>query len=272
VNITVPDDTPPSLQCPPSFVIEVLNEIESYEVDFRKLRGQVNASDSIGDVAITFIPERATIRMGNYENVTVVASDKAGNIARCFFQVAVEPSPCVEWQLKPPSNGDISCQADEPVQGLKCQAVCNDGFRFTDGDKTKIFSCAQASPWIPSSVVPDCVSEDTTLSTYDVAATISYRANGAISTACQNRYISTVEQYTAAVGSVLTERCTAGSGNVDIQVSFKPTTGQVTGENSVDLTYVMMITPALAQPRVYDICGQTHDLIFDLSLQVTQQT
>ncbi len=32
-----------------------------------------------------------------------------------------------------------------------------------------------------------------------------------------------------------------------------------------------MVTPALPQPRVYDLCGQTHDLIFDLSIRRTNE-
>ncbi len=30
------------------------------------------------------------------------------------------------------------------------------------------------------------------------------------------------------------------------------------------------VTPSLPQPRVYDLCGQTHDLIFDLSIAPTK--
>ena len=41
VEIKVPDDTPPSLQCPKSFVIELAEEDDSYDVDFRRLRNQV---------------------------------------------------------------------------------------------------------------------------------------------------------------------------------------------------------------------------------------
>ena len=89
VNITVPDDTPPALKCPQSFVIELVDKDDSYEIDFRKLRGQVNATDpNGGEVTVTFVPERATIRTGSFENVTVVAADKAGNLARCYFQVS----------------------------------------------------------------------------------------------------------------------------------------------------------------------------------------
>lgn len=31
--------------------------------------------------------------------------------------------------------------------------------RFTDGEPVKTFSCEYKSPWTPTSVVPDCVSE-----------------------------------------------------------------------------------------------------------------
>ncbi len=55
------------------------------------------------------------------------------------------------------------------------------------------------------------------------------------------------------------------------QVVFKPTSARRTGDTSVDVTYTLMVTPALPQPRVYDHCGQTHDLIFDLSIPATNE-
>ncbi len=55
------------------------------------------------------------------------------------------------------------------------------------------------------------------------------------------------------------------------QVVFKPTSAVRTGESSVDIKYTLMVTPALPQPRVYDHCGQTHDLIFDLSIPATNE-
>ncbi len=223
--MTVPDDSPPSLQCPQSFVIELVDQEDSYDIDFRKLRGQVNATDGDGsfpsDVAVTFIPERATIRTGAFENVTVVASDKAGNLARCFFQVAIRPTHCVDWELEAPANGDISCERGSSVSGggLQCEATCRAGFRFTDGERSKSFSCSESSPWTPARVVPDCVSEDTTLSTYDVEATISYRASGApVPDYCPDVYAQTVQRFQAAIGQTLSDKCTDGAGNVDIQV------------------------------------------------------
>ena len=85
----MPDDTPPSLSCPPSFVIELVDEKSEYPVNFRNLRGQVNASDPSGDVSVTFVPERALIKTGDYQNVTVIARDKHENTATCHFQVVL---------------------------------------------------------------------------------------------------------------------------------------------------------------------------------------
>ena len=77
------------MSCPQSYVIELVDKQDSYVVNFNETRKRVNASDSSGEVKISFIPERATIPIGGFENVTVVASDKYGNQATCHFQVSI---------------------------------------------------------------------------------------------------------------------------------------------------------------------------------------
>ena len=81
------DDTPPLLSCPHSYVIELVDKQDSYAVNFNDTRRRVNASDSSGEVKIQFVPERATIPIGGFENVTVIATDRSGNQATCHFQV-----------------------------------------------------------------------------------------------------------------------------------------------------------------------------------------
>ena len=73
------------------------------------------------------------------------------------------------------------------------------------------------------------------------------------------------------IKQVLTERCSAGSGGVDIAVDFKATQAKKTSDNLIEMTFTMMISPNQPQPRVYDLCGQTHDLIFDLSITDTNE-
>lgn len=145
------------MSCPQSYVIELVDRQDSYSINFNETRRRLNASDASGEVHIIFIPDKATISIGAFENVTVVATDKFGNKASCYFQVAVQATPCVDWELKPPNNGALNCLPGD--KGLQCIATCNPGYRFTDGEPIKTFSCDNAVPWKPTSVVPDCVSE-----------------------------------------------------------------------------------------------------------------
>lgn len=127
VNITVPESTPPALHCPQSYVIELVDEQEMYEINFNDTRKLINATDESGDVSIRIIPEVAMIPMKGYRNVTVVASDRFGNEAFCHFQVSVQPTACVPWSLLKPANGDVACVQNERGNGYKCAARCDSG-------------------------------------------------------------------------------------------------------------------------------------------------
>ena len=119
-------------------------------------------------------------------------------------------------------------------------------------------------------MVPDCVTVDTRESTYDVVATMTYKSQSAeIPTSCVESYKETVANSFPDLSQVLTGRCSAGG--VSIDVNFKPTmVGEVIG-NSIELLYTMMVAPSVTQPRIFDLCGQTHDLIFDLSISQTNE-
>ena len=270
VNLTVPDDTPPELTCPQSFVIELVDEKAEYPVNFRNLRPQVNTSDPSGEVTVTFSPERAVIKTGDYENVTVYARDKNDNVATCHFQVSIQPTKCVAWELQKPRNGELACLPRET--GFECIATCGEGYRFTDGQQQLTYTCDSRQPsatsWEPSRVVPDCVSENTRESTYDVVATMTYRAQSAeIPESCVQDYISVVETNLEQISQELGKRCSAGG--VEIKVNFKPTQSGSSRGNSLAMIYTFMVDPTISQPRIFDLCGQTHALIFDLSLTST---
>lgn len=56
-------------------------------MNFNETRRRINVSDASGEVMLTFNPDRASIVIGDFENVTVTATDKFGNKATCYFQV-----------------------------------------------------------------------------------------------------------------------------------------------------------------------------------------
>jgi len=263
INITVPDTTPPQLTCPQSYVVELVDKQASYQVYFNETRRRINATDAAGPVKVAFIPESAIIPVGGFENVTVVASDKHGNQAQCNFQVSVQPTPCVDWELNPPANGNLNCVPGS--DGLQCLATCKQGFRFTDNEPMKAFSCKDsARRWTPSRVVPDCVSEDTEMARYQVDSIIRYRANGAVPTSCLPQYVEFLKTSQPHLNNILSQRCSAV--NVNMNVSFVDTNPQLLQENVVQITYTLEVTPTVKQTQLYDLCGSTLNLIFDLSV------
>ncbi|CAG9863735.1 unnamed protein product [Phyllotreta striolata] len=262
INITVPDNTPPQLSCPQSYVIELVDKQDSYVINFNETRRRLNVSDASGEVHVTFNPDKATISIGDFKNVTVVATDKYGNKASCYFQVSVQATPCVDWELKPPVNGALNCLPGD--KGLQCIGTCNPGYRFTDGDPVKTFACDTNGPWKPSSVIPDCVSENTQQADYHFTASINYRANGAVATSCLNQYTELLAQYYNNLNMVLSERCSAV--NVKMNVTFINALATLVEENVVKVDYILDIMPVVRQPQLYDLCGSTLNLMFDLSV------
>nr|XP_022919679.1 sushi, von Willebrand factor type A, EGF and pentraxin domain-containing protein 1 isoform X1 [Onthophagus taurus] len=262
INITVPDNTPPKLSCPQSYVIELVDRQDSYVVNFNETRRRINATDASGEVFVTFTPDRASIQIGGYENVTVTAADKYGNKAHCHFQVSVQATRCVDWELEAPVNGAKTCSATD--RGLQCVASCNPGYRFTDGEPVKTFSCDPKTTWKPTSVVPDCVSEDTQQAAYHVVPTIKYRANGAVPQSCMKQYMDLLGQYYQDMNKILTQRCSAV--NVNMNVSIIKGVPTLVEENVVKIDYILAVIPAVRQPQLYELCGSTLNLIFDLSV------
>ena len=130
-------------------------------------------------------------------------------------------------------------------------ATCGQGYRFTDGSEQLYYSCQSgpnATPWSPSRVVPDCVTVDTRESTYDVVATMTYKAQSAeIPSSCIDSYKETVANSFPDLSEVLTGRCSAGG--VSIDVNFKPTmVGEVKG-NTIQLCRVIQGNRRQQLPR-----------------------
>ncbi|RWS09468.1 uncharacterized protein B4U79_12754 [Dinothrombium tinctorium] len=267
VNITVPDETPPVLSCPMSYVVELMEQQSDYEVNFNDSLKHVKAFDHSGEVKITIVPDSAVIPVGGYRNVSVIASDKFGNEAFCYFQVSVHPTSCVSWSLAAPANGVVNCLPDETATGYRCLASCNAGFRFTDGEPAKAYECKVGGNWKPSSIIPDCVPEDTEQAAYDVNAKLEYKAGGFVSPTCLQQYVNYVATYYSSLNQVLSDRCSAI--NVKMEIRFFNTTAVIGKNNQLSIDYVLRIDPAVRQPLLYELCGSTLGLIFDLSVPST---
>ena len=180
----------------------------------------------------------------------------------------MQPTQCVDWELKPPANGAINCLPSNRGSGLECVATCNPGFRFTDGEPVKSFGCDFKQPWTPSHVVPDCVTEDTQQAMYNVVSKVLYKANGPVPATCLSQYSTQVRTSYPELDTILSGRCSAIS--VDMNVTFSDTQTLLVEDNIVEMSYVILVSPAVRQPQLYDLCGSTLGLVFDLSISTSK--
>lgn len=296
INITIPDDTPPVLKCPASYEIQLTEEVSSKEVDFTALLPKVKAFDESGsNVLISISPESAIIPYGGFRNVTVTAVDKFNNEAICHFQVSIVPAACISWSLAPPVNGKVSCiSRDESSststsgnssslssnkdaletstssgKGLSCTASCNPGYRFTDGSVEKLYECSSNGPWVPSSIVTDCVPEDTADASYDVISSVEYRSGGFVTANCMQNYVNYISTHFASLNQLLSERCSAINVKMDVRF-YNTTIGPSSkNENELIIAYDLRVEPAFKQPSLYELCGSTLGIAFDLSVPAT---
>lgn len=271
VNITVPDTTAPVLHCPQSYVAELIDETETYRIDFNETRRLINATDESGAVIVTIDPEIAVIPVKGFRNITVTASDRFGNKAYCHFQVSVQPRACVPWSLAKPANGEINCRRREQQEGYVCVAKCHPGYRFIDSDSMKTYECEVNSHWKPNNMIPDCVPEpDSELddSNYDVNATVQYRSGGFPHESCISVYSNYVAGYFESLNRLLSERCSAMNVEMAIQF-FNTTIVKKPNANELSIEYILRIDPVVRRKNLYDLCGTALSLVFDLSVPST---
>lgn len=105
---------------------------------------------------------------------------------------------------------------------------------------------------------------DTEQADYHFVPSITYRANGAVASSCLSQYTDLVAEYYSSLNTILTQRCSAV--NVNMNVSFIEAKPSLVDDNVVQIDYVLAVIPAIRQPKLYDLCGWTLSLIFDLSV------
>lgn len=105
---------------------------------------------------------------------------------------------------------------------------------------------------------------DTQQADYNVVASVNYRANGAVATACLSQYTEMLSKYHKNLNQVLSQRCSAV--NVNMNVSFVKSVANLVEDNVIKIDYILAIIPVVRQPQLYELCGSTLGLIFDLSV------
>lgn len=93
---------------------------------------------------------------------------------------------------------------------------------------------------------------------------IYFVSTGVVNPSCLPQYQDWLQQYYNNLNEVLSSRCSVV--NVRMNVSFIRSMSTLLEENVVRLDFILVVLPAIRQPRLYDLCGSTLNLIFDLSV------
>ncbi|CAJ0918219.1 unnamed protein product, partial [Mesorhabditis belari] len=263
VQIRIPDTLPPVMKCPDSYALWASEGMNSTEIIFNEMSVPMVIQDISNITAVTFVPEKATIKLGEYVTVEVTAIDALENSNKCSFQVAYMPEICSPWSLASASNTLKICR--ERNGATTCTISCKKGYRFVDEEKTeKEFICSDGT-WSPSGIAPSCVQDPDEPARYELGVAFDYPIATPVSTDCiklSRGYTALVATYFDSLDTVLSSRC---SSSVQIyvrflDVRFDQQPGNLRGN------YTIQILPSVLQDVFYELCGLTLRTIFDLTI------
>jgi hypothetical protein len=105
-TVTVRDTTAPSLTCPANVTVETLDPTGA-DVSY----GLASATDTSSSVTVSYSYPSGSRFVSGVTPVSVTATDAAGNVTRCDFQVSVQPRS-VSTPAPTADAGGCGCASD----------------------------------------------------------------------------------------------------------------------------------------------------------------
>ena len=130
--------------------------------------------------------------------------------------MSVQPTQCVDWELKVPAGHQLSTAQQQTNRKRKARVRRH----LQPGiPSVKTFRCDVKQPWTPSHVVPDCETEKTQQAAYNVVTKVLYRAaSPPVPATCLSQYAALVRPFYQALDWTFSARCFSIS--VDMNVTF----------------------------------------------------
>ncbi|KAL4239882.1 Calcium ion binding [Mactra antiquata] len=153
----IADTIAPTITTCPSSQIETISA--SNEERVVNIDGNVKyagAATDLNSYTITYSDVTITLRPSDLyttKDITMFATDAAGNVNTCIFQILVQPEECSELAFRRPNNADTNCSYNSFNDVWTCDVECFNGYSFYDdgGTQRRITNCAY---------VPDCVNNN----------------------------------------------------------------------------------------------------------------
>ncbi|CAL2041939.1 unnamed protein product [Caenorhabditis brenneri] len=263
LKIRIPDTQPPVMKCPDSYTIPVGNSTKHVIFDMTTVDLVLHDTSNVSEV--TFTPSEATLKIGEFVEVTAQAEDENGNRNSCKFQVAYAPEACSPASLASSNHIVKNCVHEDGA--VVCSVYCAQGYRFIDPEQiTQNFVCKDGR-WSPRNNAPACVPIPKDPAGFHVNVGINYPVSSPVPDHCLKGYAELAAKEFDNLDKVLSARC---SSSVEVfvrllKLDFSNLNGQLTGN------YTIQVLPTEQQSVFYDLCGLTLRTIFDLNIPGANQ-
>ncbi|ULT97657.1 hypothetical protein L3Y34_005467 [Caenorhabditis briggsae] len=263
LKIRIPDTQPPVMKCPDSYTIPVGNSTKHVIFDMTTVDLVLHDTSNVSEV--TFSPTEATLKIGEFVEVTAQAEDENGNRNSCKFQVAYAPEACSPASLASSNHIVKNCVHEDGA--VVCSVYCAQGYRFIDPDQiTQNFVCKDGR-WSPRNNAPACVPIPKDPAGFHVNVGMTYPVLSPVPDHCLKGYAELAAKEFDNLDKVLSARC---SSSVEVfvrllKLDFSNLNGQLIGN------YTIQVLPTEQQSVFYDLCGLTLRTIFDLNIPGANQ-
>ncbi|KRX15830.1 Fibropellin-1 [Trichinella nelsoni] len=259
IELKVPDNRPPVLVCPESYIVEVPKDVPGMQMIFNRSSVDLMIDDASDTVKLTFSPGEIYLKLKQHVTVKVTAEDDFGNEASCRFQVLLDTPRCDESNLLLPPGVEKTCSSYK--SGIKCTISCIDGYQFLESDASKkLYSCEADEKWTPGIIAPACVPIADEPAKYQLKVSVSYPIATTIPESCLNDYKSSLTSVSQQIDTVLSQRCSASVQAFVriVEVDFFAEVKRVVGN------YTIQVLPTVLDEVFYNLCGMTLATMFDL--------
>ncbi|CAI4229546.1 unnamed protein product [Auanema sp. JU1783] len=258
IKLRIPDTIPPVLKCPDSYSIPAKEP--QIVLNFNQSTVPMVIQDVSNITEVIFSPATSKLRVGEYVDVEVTATDAFSNRNKCRFQVSYMHETCSTESLIVSSDAVRTCaQKDDD---LVCSVTCPAGHRFVDSDNNSTTFICSAGRWSPSGVAPSCIPNAEEPARYELNVAIRYPSTAEVPDHCLQGFSSLLSRSYEDLDRVLSQRC---SSSVQVYVRFLQSTF-VNDNGMVVGNYTIQILPTVLQNVFYDLCGLTLRTIFDLNI------
>ncbi|XP_071129049.1 uncharacterized protein [Mytilus edulis] len=264
-KITVKDEEPPIItNCPPSRIEYVSAPGETRTITTVD-PASISAQDNDGGTIVPSVfPTTFTVNANQlgHQEVTVTASDQAGNTDVCQFDIDVQASTCSPYNIPTPQHGSKSCTPKTGDTGYECNITCSSGYYMYDYPDQSVVTmeCDNGGGW-NRPIISACT-QASVRAQYSEIYTVQYNAPSNIPSSCKDQYRGKIAGQITASQTKLQSLCTtAVDSNMIVGLTVDETSINI-NSNVMDVDFIVTMGPNTFTVAKFKQCSNFNSATF----------